>query len=117
MILKPHDSIHQKKFIILFKNLQPKRNTAGVIFIFSKVSLSDAEKSILVKGLRFSLPPKKFNYADYWTNFELFYRNIQNLDVLPNGGLDFVKTTIKDAALALLVFKMQMFLKIYPMRN
>ena len=42
---------------------------------------------------------------------------MQNLDVLPNGGLDFVKTTIKDAALALLVFKMQMFLKIYLIRD
>ena len=56
------------------------------------------EKSLLVRGLRFSLPPKKLNYADYLTNFELFYRSIRNLDVLSNGDLDFVKTKIKDAA-------------------
>ena len=46
-----------------------------------KFSLSDTEKSLLVKGLRFSLPLKKLNYADYLTNFELFYRNIQNLQM------------------------------------
>ena len=46
-----------------------------------KFSLSDTEKSLLVKGLRFALPLKKLNYADYLTNFELFYRNIQNLQM------------------------------------
>ena len=56
------------------------------------------EKSLLIRGLQFSLPPKKLNYADYLTNFELFYRSIRNLDVLSNGDLDFVKTKIKDAA-------------------
>ena len=100
MILKSHDSIQQKKFSLLFKNRQPKHNPDRVIFNFSKVSLSDAEKSLLVKGLRFSLPPKKLNYADYLVNFELFYRSIRNLDVLSNGDLDFVKTKIKDAALS-----------------
>ena len=29
----------------------------------------------------------------------MFYRSIQNLDVLSNGDLDFVKTKINDAAL------------------
>ena len=58
------------------------------------------EKSLLVRGLRFSLPPKKLNYADYLNNSELFYRNIRNLGVLSNGDLDFVKTKIKDAALS-----------------
>ena len=46
-----------------------------------KFSLSDTEKSLLVRGLWFSLPLKKLNYADYLTNFELFYRNIQNLQM------------------------------------
>ena len=46
-----------------------------------KFSLSDTEKSLLVRGLRFSLPFKKLNYADYLTNFELFYKNIQNLQM------------------------------------
>ena len=66
-------------FHVLFKNCQPKHNPDGVIFNYSKISLSDAEKSLIVRGLWFSLPPKKLNYADYLTNFELFDKSIQNL--------------------------------------
>ena len=58
MILKSHDSIQQKKINPVFKNLQPKHNPDGVIFNYSKISLSDAEKSLLVKGLQFSLTPE-----------------------------------------------------------
>ena len=100
VILISHDFIQQKKFNVLFKNHQPKFNPEVVIFNYYKISLSDAEMSLLVKGLWFSLPPKKLNYADYLTNFELFYRRIQNLDVSSNDDLDFVKAKIKDVALS-----------------
>ena len=100
MILKSHDSIQQKEFNVVLRKQLPKHDSDRVIFNYSKISLSDAEKSLLVKGLRFSLPPKKLNYADYLMNFELFYRSIRNLDVLSNGDLDFVKTKIKDAVLS-----------------
>ena len=66
----------KKKFNTLFKTRQPKHNPDEVIFNYSKVSLSYTEKSLLVRGLWFSLPPKKLNYADYLTNFVevlLFY--------------------------------------------
>ena len=52
-----------------------------------------------MKGLNFSNPPKKLNYADYLVNFELSYRGIYNLDSMSNEKLDFVKTKIKEAAL------------------
>ena len=104
VILKSHDSIQQKNFKFFFENCQLKQNPDEVIFNYSKISLSDTEKSLLVRGLRFSLPPKKLNYADYLTNLELFYRSIQNLDVLLNGGLDLVKTKIKDAVLSSFCF-------------
>ena len=52
-----------------------------------------------MKGLPFSSSPKKLNYADYLTNFDLFHKSIRNLDVFSNSDLDFVKTKIKDAAL------------------
>ena len=52
-----------------------------------------------MKGLKFSIPPKKLNYADYLVNFELFYKSIYNLDSISNENLDFVKTKIKDATL------------------
>ena len=81
MILKPHDSIQRKKFNTLIKNRQPKHHPDEVIFNYSKISLSDTEKSLLVRGLQFSLPPMKLNCADYLTNFELFYRSIRSLGV------------------------------------
>ena len=63
------------------------------------MSLTEAEKSLLVKGLSFSLPPKQLSYSDYLINFELFYRSIDNLKILSGDNLDFIKTRIKDTAL------------------
>ena len=62
--------------------------------------LSDCKKRLLAKGLNFSLPPKYLDYADYLVNFELFSRNIHNLDILSNKDLDFVKNKNKEAALS-----------------
>ena len=36
-----------------------------VIYNFSSHTLSDSEKSLLCKGLRFALSPKKIDYADF----------------------------------------------------
>ena len=63
------------------------------------MSLTEAEKSLLVKGLSFSLPPKQLSYSDYLINFELFYRSIDNLKILSGDNLDFIKTRIKHTAL------------------
>ena len=52
-----------------------------------------------MKGLSFSLPPKKLRYSDYLVNFELFYRRIDNLKIHSGDNLDYVKTKIKDLAL------------------
>ena len=52
-----------------------------------------------MKDLKFSIPPKKLNCADYLVNFELFDRSIYNSDSISNDNLDFVKTKTKDAAL------------------
>ena len=70
------------------------------IFNFSKYELSNCEKKLLAKGLKFSLPLKYLDYADYLINFELFCRNICNLGILPNEDLDFLKTRTKEAALS-----------------
>ena len=78
-LLKTHDSIQQKKFNKLIIEYKPKQDPEKVIFNFSNVSLTEAEKSLLVKGLSFSLPPKQLSYSDYLINFELFYRSIDNL--------------------------------------
>ena len=98
-ILKSHDSIQQKKFNKLLRECKPKQDPEKIVFNFSNVTLTEAEKSLLVKGLSFSLPPEKLSYSDYLINFELFYRSIDNLNILSGDNLDFIKTKIKDAAL------------------
>ena len=52
------------------------------------------------KVLNFSLVPKQLNCADYLVHFELFYRNIHNLEVLSNEFLDFVETKTKETTLS-----------------
>ena len=99
LFYKIHENIQGNKLNKLLKEHQPKQDHEKVIFNYSNISLSDAEKSLLVKGLKFSISPKKLNYADYLANFELFYRSIYNLDSISNKILDFVKTKIKDTAL------------------
>ena len=49
------------------------------------------------KGLNFSIPPTKLNYADCLTPYELLYRNVKNLDVDSNT-LDSIKARIRDTA-------------------
>ena len=99
-ILKSKSLVQQKKF---YKNVHENKtdnDSEKVIFNCSKYELSDAEKKLLAKGLNFCLTPKQLNYADYLVHFELFYRNIRNLEVLSNDGLDFVKTKTKETALS-----------------
>ena len=63
------------------------------------MSLTGAEKSLIVKCLSFALPPKQLSYSDYLVYFELFYKSIDNLKTLSGDNLDFTRTRIKDNAL------------------
>ena len=81
-LLKPHDYIQQKKFNKVVIECKSKQYAEKVIFNFFNVFLTEAEKSLLVIGLSFSLPPKKLSYLDHLLNFELFYRSIDNLKIL-----------------------------------
>ena len=58
-LLKNHDSIQQKTFNKLITECKPKQDAGKVIFNFSHVFLTEVEKSLLVKGFSFSLPPTK----------------------------------------------------------
>ena len=57
-LLQTLGSIQQKKFNKLLIENKPKQDPEKVIFNFSEVYLAEAEKSLLVKGLSFPLPPK-----------------------------------------------------------
>ena len=57
-ILKTYDSIQQKKFNKILIENRPKQDPEKEIFNFSKLSHTDEEKTLLVKGLSFASPPK-----------------------------------------------------------
>ena len=63
--IKTREDIQENKFDKLLKERQTRQDPEKVIFNYSNISLSHTENSLLVKGLRFSIPPKKLNYADY----------------------------------------------------
>ena len=67
---------------------------------FCKYVIPDIEKKLLAKGLNFCLPPKQLKYADHSVHFELFYRDICNLEILSNEDLDFLKRKTKETALS-----------------
>ena len=112
-----NEDIQEIKFNKLLKERQPRQDPEKAFFNYSNISLSGAEESLFVKGLKFSIPPKKLNYADYLVNFGLFYRSIYNLDGMSNENLDFVKTKIKDAALLHFVITIRIFHVIFRMKN
>ena len=95
-LLKIHDSFQQKKFNKLLIENKPKQDPERIMFNFSNMSLIEAEKSVLVKGLSFLLPPKQLSYSDNLINFELFCRSIGNLQILSGDNLDFIKAGIND---------------------
>ena len=75
-------------------------NPEKVIFNFFKYELYDAEKKFLAKGLNFCLVLKQRNYVDCLVHFDLFYRNIRNLEILSEQDLDSVKTKTKETVLS-----------------
>ena len=74
--------------------LQQQINSIDYAHICSKFL-----KSLLKKGLNFSIPCKKLGYEDYLVQFKLFFRDIRHLDILSNEDLNFVKAKTKEAAL------------------
>ena len=90
--LRSNIAVQQKKFCNLLKEKRSTQDPGKVIFNFSKYSLSDCGNSLLTNGLNFRIPCKKLDYADYLVQFELFFRDIHNLDILTNEELGFVKT-------------------------
>ena len=63
--------------------------------------MSDSEKRLLCKGLRFALPPKKIDYADFLAQFELLYRDTLEFN-LPSEKCDFLKNKLKDVCFSTL---------------
>ena len=77
---------HRKKLYNLFLNNYYDNpvswhDTDKVIFNFSSHVLTDHERSLLSKGLKFDIPPKDINYVNYLLPFELLYGDIKSLRI------------------------------------
>ena len=98
--LAHHQNIHSKKLFNLGLEVSKvSHDPDSIIFNGSFYNLSKSEKSLLCKGLNFSIPPDKIEYSDYLLPSELLYRDIKDLD-LPNEKANFLKVKIKDCALS-----------------
>ena len=98
-ILTKCQEVHKKKLYSLgyFERDKDANDPEQVIHNFSSYVLSDDEKSLLSKGLNFALPPKKLNFADHMTPFELLYKNVKGCD-LSQYKLDILKVDLKKIA-------------------
>ena len=61
----------------------------------TKLFLIFLHMSLLCKGLRFFIPPKRIEYADFLTQFELLYRGTIIFEI-KFANHDFLKTKLKD---------------------
>ena len=66
---------------------------------FSSYNLSKTETPLLLKGLNFSLPPKKLKFENHLLPFELLYRSVLQDDD-NNDELLHLKSEIKDIGLS-----------------
>ena len=86
--ISKHQNIQDKKFCKLSNSVvgDVSHDPEQVIHNFSTHILTEAEKSVLCRGLQFALPPKTLECADYMVSFELLYRDIKttNLNTLQN---------------------------------
>ena len=80
-----------------YHNSVTSHNPDKVIFNFSSHVLNTTEKSLLSKGLNFTIPPKNINYTDYMIPLELLYRDVDSLQV-SNLDKEFIKSRLRDSA-------------------
>ena len=63
------------------------------MFSFSDHVLNTTEKSLLSKGLNFTIPPKNINYADFMLPFDLLHMDVDSLEV-SNLDKEFIKSRL-----------------------
>ena len=80
-------------FLVSARSHDPEKMS----FNFSSHDLSDDEKSLLCKGLNFSIPPKRLDYADHMLPFEFLFSDIDENE-MPNEVKEFLKIRLKDSA-------------------
>ena len=112
--ISKHQNIQDTKFCKLSNSVvgDVSHDPDQVIHNFSSHILTEAEKSVLCRGLQFALPPQTLEYADYMVSFELLYRDIKttNLNTLQNE-------TIKSKLLGTAFSSFDTFKKNKPKNN
>ena len=99
-----HDNIQKRKLkklleILLKDVINDSHNPNKVIFNFSSDELSDVEKSLLCKGLNFSVKPKSIEYSEFLLPFALLFRDVKQ-ENLCNEDLSLIKARLLDTALS-----------------
>ena len=92
--------VHDKKLYGLHAETPLRNDPDKVIHNFSSVTLTDSDKSLLIKGLDFAILPTKLNYADYCLNYELLFRDVCGVKMEDKAKEDFLKCKMKEIALS-----------------
>ena len=84
-ISKVKETQDKKLCNLLLKNIGKNSDTCQdpdkVMFDFSSYNLNDHEKSVLCKGLNFTIPPKAIEYSELFLPLEMLFREITSLDI------------------------------------
>ena len=96
--------IHGRKLQKLIPNIHEKsiidnvsHDPNKVIYNFSNYHLTDSDKSLLIKGLNFAIPPKKIEDSKFLLPFELLFRDIKS-NSESSVDLASVKARLQDTA-------------------
>ena len=99
-----NDKIHGRKLQELIPNIREEsiidnvsNDPNKVIYNFPNYHLTDADKSLLIKGLNFAIPPKKIEYSKFLLPFELLFRDIKS-NSESSVDLASVKARLQDTA-------------------
>ena len=77
-VVTKQKDIQDRKIIGLTKSKGKGMDPEKVIFNFSSYLLSDNEKSLLSKGLNFSIPNKKVEISEYLCPLDLLYHEVSD---------------------------------------
>ena len=105
-----NDKIHGRKLQELIPNIREEsiidnvsNDPNKVIYNFPNYHLTDADKSLLIKGLNFAIPPKKIEYSKFLLPFELLFRDIKS-NSESSVDLASVKARLQDSIYILFSF-------------
>ena len=98
-VVTKQKDIQDRKIIGLIKSKGKGIHPEKVIFNFSSYLLSNSDKSLLSKGLNFSIPKKKVEISEYLCPFELLYREVSDFGK-DSSDKELLKCKLKELGLS-----------------